>query len=169
MWQPEHNLPPVMSLGCATARALALAVSLLLAACAASGASTSSSTPASTPSVAASASGLSATTTPARAAPEGAISVSMTSFIFMPMSLTAKAGTVAFFLRDDDPDSAPATSHNLVIGPDQAHPLAVSGYVAKGQPAVFTVDSIAAGRYVIWCSVPNHANNGMVGTLTVTP
>jgi plastocyanin len=127
-------------------------------------------TEAQTPSAAASVPGLVATTEPAASvAPPGAVTVSMTSFMFMPMSPTAKAGTVVFFLKDDDPLTAPVDSHNLVIASDLGHPLASSDYVYRGKPAVFTVQGLAAGHYVIWCSVPNHANNGMVGTLTLTP
>ncbi|HLY35483.1 MAG TPA: plastocyanin/azurin family copper-binding protein [Candidatus Limnocylindria bacterium] len=150
---------------------LILTASLALAACSAAPAQTSSSavTQTQTPSAAASIAGPSATTEPARSAPFGAITVSMTAFRFMPMSPTARAGTVVFFLKNEDPVTSPIGSHNLVIGAELGYPLASSGYVATGQSAVFKVERLAAGHYVIWCSVPNHAYNGMVGSLTVTP
>ena len=34
---------------------------------------------------------------------------------------------------------------------------------------MFTVEGLEAGDYVIWCEVPDHAEMGMVGSLTVTP
>jgi uncharacterized cupredoxin-like copper-binding protein len=150
---------------------LAAAFSLALAACSAAPAPTSTAAVAQTPTASATASlaGLLATTEPARAAPPGAITISMTAFMFMPMSPTAKAGTIVFFLKNDDPATSATPSHNLVIGPELGRPLASSGYVSTGQSAAFKVEGLAAGHYVIWCSVPNHATNGMVGSLTVTP
>jgi uncharacterized cupredoxin-like copper-binding protein len=115
--------------------------------------------------------GLSATTAPADVAPDGAIAVDMSSFMFEPMAITATSGTVTFFLRNVGAgnDVISQQKHNLVIGIDQDHMLAASSYVTAGKAAVFTVQGLQAGSYVIWCSVQGHAGNGMVGTLTVSP
>jgi len=95
----------------------------------------------------------------------------MASFMFTPSSLRAKAGTLVFFLKNEGNGFDPASSqpHNLAIGPEVGHAIASSSYVLWGKSAIFTVDGLAAGSYAIWCSVPGHANNGMVGTLTVAP
>ena len=126
---------------------------------------------AASPSISAKPIGLSATTQPADVAPDGAIAVDMSSFMFEPMAISAKAGTVTFFLRNVGVGVDPIAlqNHNLVIGLDQAHVLARSDYVSAGKAAVFTVEGLEPGDYVIWCSVPGHAGNGMVGTLTVSP
>jgi uncharacterized cupredoxin-like copper-binding protein len=131
---------------------------------------TSASAPASASPTAGTA-GLAATTAPADVAPSGAITVAMSSFKFDPSAITATSGTVTFFLQNVGAGIDPAAHqlHNLAIGVDQDHPLAESGYVAAGKAAVFTVQDLAAGTYMIWCMVPNHAANGMVGTLTVSP
>jgi uncharacterized cupredoxin-like copper-binding protein len=154
---------------------LALGWSMALAGCsAAASVSPSQVTPASatpgaspTPGTA----GLAATTAPADVAPSGAITVAMSSFKFDPSALTATSGTIGFFLQNVGAGVDPIAlqNHNLVIGVDQDHPLAESSYVSAGKAAVFTVQDLAPGTYMIWCSVPHHAANGMVGTLTVSP
>jgi plastocyanin len=52
--------------------------------------------------------------------------------------------------------------------------LAATPHVAANQTVAFTVNGLAPGTYVFWCSVEqpaggNHAANGMLGTLTITP
>jgi len=155
---------------------LAIAWSLTLAGCSAaaspsptqdltSAAATPSPSPTSGPL------GLSATTAPADAAPEGAITVAMSSFKFDPSAITATSGTVGFFLKNVGAGNDPIAlqDHNLAIGVDQDHLLADSGYVSAGKAVVFTVEGLEPGTYMIWCSVPHHAENGMVGTVTVRP
>jgi plastocyanin len=96
----------------------------------------------------------------------------MTLFHFAPSALTAQAGTVMFFLKNIDevrPELGPGTNHSLAIGSVLGEPLASSEYVENGEAAVFTVEGLEAGAYVIWCQVPDHAEMGMVGSLTVTP
>jgi uncharacterized cupredoxin-like copper-binding protein len=48
-------------------------------------------------------------------------------------------------------------------------PLAASATVRYRQAATFTVEGLQAGTYFIWCTVENHAAEGMSGTLTVNP
>lgn len=112
---------------------------------------------------------LPATTTDATTAPPGAISIKMAwqAPRYEPDQVTAKAGTVVFFLR-----MAPGGSlenHNLALGPKIHEVLASSGFVQPTKSAVFTVIGLQAGSYTFWCQVPGHAASGMVGTLTVTP
>jgi plastocyanin len=155
---------------------MAIAVTLTLVAC--SGTASVASLPPSptvlatpTTSELASTSGPVATTEPADVAPPGATTVGLTSFTFEPKSVTANVGTAVFFLANKDAAGAlgSGVSHNMVIGSELGQPIAASSYVPGGDSAIFTVDGLGAGSYVIWCSVPHHADNGMVGTLTVTP
>ena len=153
---------------------LAIAVTLTLVACSGTASvappsPTVSATP--TASQVASTSGPVATSEPADVAPPGATTVGLTSFKFEPESLTANAGRAVFFLANKDAGGALGSgiSHNMVIGTELGQPIASSSYVPGGDSAVFTVEGLAAGSYVIWCSVPHHADNGMVGTLTLNP
>jgi len=40
--------------------------------------------------------------------------------------------------------------------------------MSAGDSSVFTVDSIDAGTYTIFCDQPGHESSGMKGTLTIT-
>ena len=104
------------------------------------------------------------TTVPATAAPAGAVHVQLAGppSHFEPADLTATAGDVAFFLDNISPGV-----HSMAIGPALHESLAVSANVLNGRAAVFTVNGLQAGHYVIWCTVDNHAAEGMVGTLIV--
>jgi uncharacterized cupredoxin-like copper-binding protein len=154
---------------------LALAVILSLVACSAGSIAPTQPSPTANaslaPSATASPSGLVTTTEPADVAPPGATKVTLTSFKFEPTSLAASAGTAVFFLTNPDAGGTlgAGINHNMVIGSELGQPIASSSYVPGGESAVFTVEGLAAGTYVIWCTVPHHAENGMVGTLTVTP
>jgi uncharacterized cupredoxin-like copper-binding protein len=112
---------------------------------------------------------LQTTTIDATVAPAGAISVKLAwqAPRFEPDQITAKAGTVVFFLRMS-PDGSLA-NHNLAIGRKIHEVLASSGFVQPTKSAVFTVTGLQAGTYTFWCQVPAHAANGMVGQLTITP
>ena len=116
-----------------------------------------------------------ATTAPATAAPEGAVTVEMTGPPphYVPKNVTAQAGRPTFFLTNTS-----LAFHNLAI--DRARlvlvdgrvknvPLVVSGTVAVGKSAAFVVDGLIPGDYFIWCTLGDHAFLGMTGTLTVTP
>ena len=45
----------------------------------------------------------------------------------------------------------------------------MSEKVRYHQAATFTVAALPAGTYFIWCTIENHAAEGMTGTLTVNP
>jgi plastocyanin len=119
---------------------------------------------------------LSSTTVRATSAPDGAVTVEMTGPPphYVPRAVTAKAGEVVFFLDNTSLqgihtlaiDRAP-----LVFANDRVTntPLAVSDKVIYRQAATFTVEGLKAGTYFIWCTIDNHAREGMTGTLTVNP
>ena len=116
------------------------------------------------PASASPASDLDSTTVGASAAPAGSILVGMAGPPphYTPKSLSATAGDVVFFL-----DNGSRSTHTLAIGQRLYAPMAVSLAIGVDHSAVFTVSGLAAGRYVIWCTVSNHAAEGMTGTLTV--
>ncbi len=103
--------------------------------------------------------------------PAGSILVEMTGPPprYVPTKLSAPAGDVVFFLKNTSPARDEHAKHDLAIGPDRDHPLAVSDLLDGGRSAVFTVHGLDAGTYVIWCTFPGHAGLGQVGTLTITP
>lgn len=104
------------------------------------------------------------TTVPATAAPAGSTRVQLAGppGHFEPADLTATAGDIAFFLDNTSPGT-----HSLAIGPALHESLAESANVLNGRAALFTVHGLKTGAYIIWCTVDNHAAEGMVGTLTV--
>jgi plastocyanin len=87
---------------------------------------------------------------------------------FVPSKLSATVGDVVFFLKNTSPARDEHGKHDLAIGPDRDHPLAVSDLLDGGRSAVFTVHGLDAGTYVIWCTFPGHAGLGQSGTLTIT-
>ena len=94
--------------------------------------------------------------------------------LFEPDRVSAKAGTVVFYL-ENVPGKLVSPDHNMVIGPALHEEFARTTYVHAGRAITFTIDAMAPGDYVFWCSVPvvggvgDHSAAGMVGTLTVTP
>ena len=123
---------------------------------------------------------LASTSKVATKAPKGAIPVVMTVVdpdhglpVYQPNNLTAKAGTVVFFL-ENVPAVFAAPDHNMLIGGSVGDTLAGSTDVKHGESVTFTVNDLTAGTYNFWCSIiapdgNTHANHGMVGTLTITP
>jgi plastocyanin len=112
---------------------------------------------------------------PASSAPTGAVIVELAGppGYYVPEDLTARAGDVVFLLSNTSPGT-----HNLSIGQAPLEfagervtnvALAASGRVRPGTSATFAVDQLPSGTYSIWCAIDNHAAEGMVGTLTVTP
>ena len=83
---------------------------------------------------------------------------------YVPKDITAKAGDVVFFLTNESHGT-----HTLAIGRVAGTPLATSGSVLIGDSAVYEVYGLHSGEYVIWCTIDNHAAEGMVGTLTIEP
>jgi plastocyanin len=108
--------------------------------------------------------GLASTNAPARVAPTGAVQVELAGPPphYKPTELTAKAGEVAFFLHNTSHGT-----HTMAIGPVLYQRLVASASVGSGQAATFTVHDLPSGRYIFWCTIDDHAAEGMVGTLTV--
>ena len=88
----------------------------------------------------------------------------MTEFKFDPSDIKAPAGKVVFYLVN----AGNNTAHDLYIRDNTGKKIAGSDLVSAGDSSVFTVDSIAAGNYVIYCDQPGHESSGMKGTLTIT-
>ena len=97
------------------------------------------------------------------AQPAGSIKVTMTEFQFAPSSIPASSGKVVFFLVNSG-----TTSHNMVIRDSANKRIKASELVSAGDSNVFTVDSLAAGTYTIFCDQQGHEASGMKGTLTIT-
>jgi plastocyanin len=97
------------------------------------------------------------------AQPAGSIKVTMTEYKFAPASIGAPAGKVVFFLVNSG-----TTSHNMVIRDSASKRIKASELVSAGDSFVFTVDSLAAGTYTIFCDQQGHEASGMKGTLTIT-
>jgi plastocyanin len=159
-------------------RTTSIALAILMAACTAPSVQTAGGTPAgslvSAPPVSA-APTLSFTVEEADEAPAGAIELLLTfGPRFEPEEVSASAGTVVFFLQNDQGDGPPAV-HNFLLGTsEEGPPLVSSPILSTGESVVLTVHDVEPGTYVYWCTVPSpdgrpHSAYGMVGTLTVTP
>jgi plastocyanin len=124
---------------------------------------------------------LASTSVVASDAPKGAIPVVMTAVgdsehgkpVYQPDKITAKAGTVVFFLQNVPPAGC-SCDHNMMIGPSVGRSFAGSMDVNRNENVIFTVNDLTPGAYPFWCSIvaPNgttHASSGMVGELTITP
>ncbi len=95
--------------------------------------------------------------------PSGSIKVTMTEYKFDPSTISAPSGKVVFFVVNGG-----SIAHDLVIRDSSGNRKAGSELVSAGDSSVFTVDSIAAGTYAIFCDQPGHESSGMKGTLTIT-
>ncbi len=124
---------------------------------------------------------LASTSVVASKAPKGAIPVVMTAVgdsehgkpVYQPDKITAKAGTVVFFIQNVPPAWA-SPDHNMQIGPSVGTSLAGSTDVNRNENVIFTVNDLMPGTYTFWCSIvapggTTHASFGMVGELTITP
>jgi plastocyanin len=115
------------------------------------------------------------TTESATAAPVDAIDFEMAGPPphYLPKELVAPSGGTVFFVSNTS-----LGTHNIAIarGPlriTNRHvtnvPSALSGNVLSGHKATFSIDAIPPGSYVFWCTISDHAAEGMHGTLTVNP
>jgi plastocyanin len=87
------------------------------------------------------------------------VDLTATDFHFSPPAITVDAGTVTFVLTNNG-----GSSHALTIegnGVDES-----SDTIGPGDSTELTVD-LTEGEYQIFCPVGNHADMGMVGTVTV--
>jgi plastocyanin len=88
-----------------------------------------------------------------------ALDTDPTQLAFVPTTLTAPAGKITINMKNDS-----AIQHSVAI----KAPGAVAGQIVnQGQTSTATA-TLKAGTYQYYCTVPGHAQAGMVGTLTVT-
>jgi plastocyanin len=97
--------------------------------------------------------------------PVGANTVRMTEYEFDPSRLTVRHGTAITVTNVGE------IAHNLTVerGPDpreQSTELAGTSSFLPGRSKELKLE-LAAGRYVMVCTVPGHRQLGMVGTLIV--
>jgi plastocyanin len=97
------------------------------------------------------------------AQPAGSIKVTMTEFAFSPSTLSVPSGKVVFYLVN-----AGSVAHDMVIKDSSGTIAGRSELVSAGDSFVFTVPSLAAGKYRFVCDQPGHETNGMFGSLTAT-
>ena len=152
------------------ALASALSVVLAVSACSAPGGSTSA---ASVDESVVPTAAVQATTEEAAEAPPGAISVTVDAGAdrFYPDEITAPAGTLTFFIVNQNPGALGTETHQMSIGPEVSRSawLAASSRVSPGTAIVFTVTGLEPGTYSYWCFINEHHLRGMIGTLTITP
>lgn len=95
--------------------------------------------------------------------PAGSLKVNMTEFKFDPATFSAPSGKVVFYLVNSG-----TTSHDLIIRDSSNNRISGSELVSAGDAIVFTVDSIPAGTYTIFCDQSGHEASGMKGTLKIS-
>ncbi len=103
-----------------------------------------------------------ATTSTEESAPTGGgatVDISETEFQLDPADPTAEAGSVTFNVSNDG-----QTVHNLEVEGNGVEEVTDS--IEAGGSAELTVD-LEPGEYEIYCSIGDHAEQGMEGTLTV--
>ena len=95
--------------------------------------------------------------------PAGSIKVLMNEFKFDPATISAPSGKVVFYLVNGG-----SVSHDFVIRDSANNRIKSSELVSAGDSVVFTVDTIPAGTYTIFCDQSGHEASGMKGTLTIS-
>jgi plastocyanin len=92
---------------------------------------------------------------------------------YLPGELATPAGHTVLFVTNSS-----RGTHNVAIGRGPLNfklgratnlPLALSGNVLINTSVSFSVDGLPPGAYLFWCTISDHAQEGMTGTLTVTP
>ncbi len=91
------------------------------------------------------------------AQPAGSVKVTMTEFVFSPSTLSVPSGKVVFYLVNGG-----TVAHDMVIKDSSG---AIAG---RSELVVFTVATLAAGKYRFICDQPGHEADGMFGSLTAT-
>jgi plastocyanin len=99
------------------------------------------------------------------AAPAAADSteVIVKDFTLDPLDVTVSGGTVSLAVTNQGP-----TVHNVAIRDAAGDLLGTTRDLRTGESEVITPD-IAAGSYVLFCSLPGHESLGIKGTLEVSP
>jgi uncharacterized cupredoxin-like copper-binding protein len=86
---------------------------------------------------------------------------------YVPERIEAPAGALLFELFNQ---TGVALLHNMNIGTELGgDALATSAAVQPNQTSLFAVDGLSAGTYQFWCTIDDHWELGMTGTLTITP
>ena len=89
--------------------------------------------------------------------------VTLTEYKFDPKDISVQSGKVTFTLVNTG-----TTSHDMTVTDGSGKVIAKSEVVQAGDSKVFTIDSLPAGKYVVFCDLPGHRDSGMQGTLTAT-
>lgn len=136
-------------------RSLPLAglAALALVACGGSSTSSTGSSPAPT---------LSPAAVAATATSGSGIPVQLSDYMIMPGTLTARAGSVTFDVKNGGP-----TAHNLTIIDSSGKVVGATANLKPGESATLTV-GLSAGAYTAVCSLAGHEILGMKDVLTVT-
>ena len=110
------------------------------------------------------AAGPTSSTVPATEAPADATRVELSGPPprFLPADLAANVGDVTFFL-----DNTSQGFHTMSIGPALRDSVVTSTTIEPGKSAVFAVQGLPSGHYIVWCTISDHVALGMVGTLVV--
>jgi plastocyanin len=83
------------------------------------------------------------------------------SLVFDPNGLEAKPGSVT--ITYDNPSPVP---HSIAVATSNGNVLGETDPFSAGSQEV-TLDDLAPGKYVFYCTVPGHREAGMQGDLTV--
>jgi plastocyanin len=83
--------------------------------------------------------------------------------VFQPNGLQAKPGNVAITY-----DNLSTTPHSIAVATANGNVLGQVQPFSGGKQTV-TLNSLAPGKYVFYCTVPGHREAGMQGDLTVLP
>ncbi len=87
---------------------------------------------------------------------------------YVPERIEAPAGALLFELFNQT--GVASQLHNMIIGTEiGGDALATSAAVQPNQTSLFAVDGLSAGTYQFWCTIDDHWELGMTGTLTITP
>jgi plastocyanin len=98
--------------------------------------------------------------------PSGASALNVTSpddggLIFEPDGLEAEAGNLTIAYSNPSP-----VPHSLAVEDTEGNVLGETEVFTGGEQEV-TLDDLAPGEYVFFCTVPGHREGGMQGDLTV--
>jgi uncharacterized cupredoxin-like copper-binding protein len=116
------------------------------------------------------------------AAGAGAVSIDMGDFFFDPKDVTTKAGSVTIsapnigqvehelvlFKSDADPASLPVSGGDVDEEALEEQGAEEAGEIEEVQPGETKEATIelTAGKYVMFCNLPAHYQQGMYGSLT---
>jgi plastocyanin len=90
------------------------------------------------------------------------VPVTVKDFALDPKDVS-KQGQVNLDVTNEGP-----TIHNVTIRDDGGKVLAATMDLKAGESEVLTAD-LAAGSYILYCSLPGHESLGIKGTLVVQP